>query len=592
MLNPNHRHAAAAAVAKRPGINASPPRDFLSQLRRILLSPTGIRSCVSVGTVAFVAVIVFILVVVIFHPAEQPNKSPAAKLSADIDVADLTTNSNSHVNSSNEIGGALDRKFAKDEQQKGVEKPETGASPADSNHGAQRGSANERSSNRDTRLKRMLKRPRGFKVKSRESKHGKTQELSERSKLDVNMKDEDSNSKGDGGDGQMKMAKSESDETPQFVTQQREPPIDMTQSAEWVQQQPQPTNGVTPTASASLYGGSGDAPAASRYGGMVDRELGAELQAQFHAAFYVPEESQCGNFASGLICPMNMGCGFACQLQQAATCFQVALATNRLPKLDMSKRSWGYRKRGCSGSDCGWTGFFQKLSDADQCNNALEWDTITSQERHMWRDWAPKWVEARVGVEHEHARLWFFGELHRFFLAPGYHLDNLLHNARRSFNDVKERAADSLSQSKVNTLGLHVRRTDHKVEEAVYLLDSYMPLIKNFSDLDVIYLATDDQAVIDSAKKYPEYVWHSSKLASGKVSGVGTRYSPDDLTSVVTDIYLLSECDYFVGHHSSHVSLASFMLFASRFNQPSLRALSIDRKDYEPRFPWWMDPGA
>ncbi|XP_013386985.1 alpha-(1,6)-fucosyltransferase-like [Lingula anatina] len=85
------------------------------------------------------------------------------------------------------------------------------------------------------------------------------------------------------------------------------------------------------------------------------KDLEALVQRRFH---YLQNPKDCQN-AKKLICNVNKGCGFGCQIHHVAYCFILAYATERTMILQSS--GWRY-------SSGGWEKVFMPVSDS--CRNA------------------------------------------------------------------------------------------------------------------------------------------------------------------------------------------------------------------------------
>jgi glycoprotein 6-alpha-L-fucosyltransferase len=79
-----------------------------------------------------------------------------------------------------------------------------------------------------------------------------------------------------------------------------------------------------------------------------------------------------------LLCDLNKGCGFGCQLHHVAYCFVVAAATNRTLVLENDGTSWRYSSKG-------WESVFLSIGKCRTSNSRITssalWNGIAQEER-------------------------------------------------------------------------------------------------------------------------------------------------------------------------------------------------------------------
>lgn len=86
---------------------------------------------------------------------------------------------------------------------------------------------------------------------------------------------------------------------------------------------------------------------------------------------------------------------------------------------------------------------------------------------------------------------------------------------------------------------------------------------------------------------------------SGRLSGVGGRHAKNAILTLLYDIYILSECDFFIGTgsyitcsylDSSQVSRAVYELMQTMNDDASRLAVSLDtmKKDHTYTFHWFL----
>lgn len=135
-------------------------------------------------------------------------------------------------------------------------------------------------------------------------------------------------------------------------------------------------------------------------------------------------------------------------------------------------------------------------------------------------------------------------------------------------------------------VGVHIRRTDQLEFFPKYNVTDYMKHVENYYDqLEMtqvihkrrIYIATEEPAVIkEIEEKYPEYDIISNKEAATIARNLTTRWSPEALIGIVTDLHMLSQTDYVVCAFSSNVCLFLLENFQVQHPDSSNKLVSID----------------
>lgn len=140
--------------------------------------------------------------------------------------------------------------------------------------------------------------------------------------------------------------------------------------------------------------------------------------------------------------------------------------------------------------------------------------------------------------------------------------------------------------------GIHIRRTDKVGSEAAFhSVSEYMIHVTDWFDKEnmkrqrqgkpqietkLVYVASDDTNVLDEARRlYPDFKFLGDTEIS-KNAGTSMRYSKTGLVGVLTDIILLSKCDYLVGTFSSQVSRVAYELMQTLHPDASAHAHSLD----------------
>jgi len=270
----------------------------------------------------------------------------------------------------------------------------------------------------------------------------------------------------------------------------------------------------------------------------------------------------CGS-AKKLLCNLNKGCGYGCQLHHAVYCFIVAYGTERT--LILKSKGWRYNRNG-------YEEIFQPLSDT--CHEATghksHWpgdknapvveipiiDSINPRPKFL-PPAIPKDLADRIMRIHGDPIVWWVSQFLKYLLRPQPDTANMLIEAEK---------LHGLSHPIV---GIHVRRTDkvgteaafHPVEEYMKYVEEYYQKIEMKEGklaTKKVYVATDDSKVLaECRKKYPDYEFSGDQKAS-KTAAVSTRYSSNSLKGIITDIHMLSRTDFLVCTFSSQVCRVAY----------------------------------
>lgn len=290
--------------------------------------------------------------------------------------------------------------------------------------------------------------------------------------------------------------------------------------------------------------------------------------------------------AQKLVCVLNKGCGFGCQIHHVVYCFVVALAENRT--LILNARNWRYADRDHKRSKtAGWNAVFQPLSTScleegegkhsgwlpgHDSAQILELPIIDSMRPRP--EFLPLAVPAQIAdrLEHVHGSpiAWFLGQILRYSMRLSEDMEQFIADAKYKLN------------FRTPIVGIHVRRTDKVGSEAAFHpLSEYMKLVQDYYGSlqlersrtgkkeaieKLVYLATDDPGIW--TKEVPEWEERGfSFLGDAEVAnsaGIGTRYAADSLRNVILDIWLLSQCDHLVCTFSSQVCRVAYELMQTR----------------------------
>ncbi|TKR60360.1 hypothetical protein L596_027617 [Steinernema carpocapsae] len=136
-------------------------------------------------------------------------------------------------------------------------------------------------------------------------------------------------------------------------------------------------------------------------------------------------------------------------------------------------------------------------------------------------------------------------------------------------------------------VGLQIRRTDKiGTEAAFHALSEYMKWTEHWFKIEAarrgaplqkrVFIATDDPTVVTEAKeKYKDYEVYADVgiAASAQMSN---RYTDASLLGVITDIRMLSQCDYLVCTFSSQVCRMGYELMQVLRGDAGHRFHSLD----------------
>ncbi|XP_017061602.1 alpha-(1,6)-fucosyltransferase [Drosophila ficusphila] len=307
------------------------------------------------------------------------------------------------------------------------------------------------------------------------------------------------------------------------------------------------------------------------------RDLSDLVQRRLH---YLQNPSDCQN-ARKLVCKLNKGCGYGCQLHHVVYCFIVAYATERT--LILKSRGWRYHKGG-------WEEVFQSVSNS--CHdagtaNTYNWpgkpntqvlvlpiiDSLMPRPPYLPLA-VPEDLAPRLKRLHGDPIVWWVGQFLKYLLRPQSTTRDFLTAGMRNLGWERP------------IVGVHVRRTDkvgteaacHSVEEYMtHVEDYYRTLEVNGSSVTRrIFLASDDAQVIEEARrKYPQYqIIGDPEVA--RMASVSTRYTDTALNGIILDIHLLSMSDHLVCTFSSQVCRVAYEIMQTMYPDAAHRFKSLD----------------
>ncbi|KAI1301497.1 Aryl hydrocarbon receptor nuclear translocator -like protein [Halotydeus destructor] len=300
--------------------------------------------------------------------------------------------------------------------------------------------------------------------------------------------------------------------------------------------------------------------------------------------------------AKKLVCQLNKGCGFGCQIHHLTYCFVLALGTGRTLILDA--HNWRYADSASKKSkSAGWNMVFKPLSDScldESGKDRSSWkggeetvqvldipivDSLRPRPKYLPLA-IPSQLSQQLITLHGSPIAWFLGQITRYIMRPSSEMEAFI-------NEAKYRL-----QFRRPIVGVHVRRTDKVGTEAAYHpLSEYMKFVEDYyNQLElynqrrgkeekverIVYLATDDPGIW--TKETPDYENKGYTFIGdadiAQTAGIGTRYSVDSLRNVILDIELLSETDHLVCTFSSQVCRLAYELMQTR--QESKDNLPLD----------------
>ncbi|EEB15853.1 alpha-(1,6)-fucosyltransferase, putative [Pediculus humanus corporis] len=308
----------------------------------------------------------------------------------------------------------------------------------------------------------------------------------------------------------------------------------------------------------------------------------ASLAAELEKRLKLLQNPEDCTTAKKLICNLNKGCGFGCQIHHAAYCLIVAYASKRT--LILTSKGWRYHKSG-------WEDIFLPLSDTCRSPSGASrvgWpgqsdsqvvvlpiiDTLFPRPEFL-PPAIPKDLAPRLIKLHSQPLAWWIGQMLRYLMRPQPSTEKFFNESINKLNFKKP------------IVGVHIRRTDKIGTEAdFHSIEEYMKHVGDWFDQQIqngveinrrrIYLATDDPKVIFEAKnKYPDYdVIGDPDVA--KTAGMSTRYSDNSLFGILLDIHLLSLSDHLVCTFSSQVCRVAYEIMQTYDLDATTHFTSLD----------------
>lgn len=293
-------------------------------------------------------------------------------------------------------------------------------------------------------------------------------------------------------------------------------------------------------------------------------EIGALSDIVQKRLHYIQHPQDC-NSARKLVCRLNKGCGYGCQIHHVVYCFIMAYATERT--LILKSDSWRYNRAGweqvfrplsdtCKSADGGTHGNWPASDDVQVVTCPII-DSLNPRPAFLPlaipADLAPRLMRA-----HGDPAAWWIGQFIKYLLRFQPPTQAMI-----------DRGIEKLN-FRGPIVGVHIRRTDKVgTEAAFHAVDEYMVGVKDYYDQLAmrsdggglaagekrrVFIASDDPQVIPEArKKYPDYEIIGDPSVA-KSAAVSTRYSDSSLNGIILDTHLLARCDYLVCTFSSQVA--------------------------------------
>ncbi|CAI4226749.1 unnamed protein product [Auanema sp. JU1783] len=276
-----------------------------------------------------------------------------------------------------------------------------------------------------------------------------------------------------------------------------------------------------------------------------------------------------------LICGLDKECGFGCQLHHVAYCFLTAFGTGRTLVLKDNGVKWRYSRKG-------WNAVFQPVTKCDY-KTVVGKDPIGNFEMNAQSRVVSLGIVDGMVNKPPFLPLSFPRQLADDLLKlhsnpPVYFVSQFiwyLMRGNEKMNAALNATKEQIGFDKGPIVGIQVRRTDkigteasfHSVEEYMEWVDIWFRVTERRMGRKLkrrVYIASDDPQVLPEAKKnYPKYeVFGDISIAN--TAQVNQRYTDSSLFGVITDIELLSECDYLVCTFSSQVCRMGFELMQIR----------------------------
>ncbi|XP_019723499.1 alpha-(1,6)-fucosyltransferase [Hippocampus comes] len=298
---------------------------------------------------------------------------------------------------------------------------------------------------------------------------------------------------------------------------------------------------------------------------------------------YLQNPPDCGK-ARKLVCNINKGCGYGCQLHHVVYCFMIAYGTQRT--LILESHNWRY-------APSGWESVFLPVSNSctdrsgattghwsgeahDKDVQVVELPIVDSlHPRPPYLPLAiPEDLAPRLHRLHGDPSVWWVSQFVKYLVRPQAWLEKEIQQTTAKLG------------FKHPIIGVHVRRTDkvgteaafHPIEEYMLHVEEQFQHLGRHVHVDKkrVYLATDDPSLLQEAKtKYPDYEFISDNSISWS-AGLHNRYTENSLRGVILDIHFLSQTDFLVCTFSSQVCRVAYEIMQTLHPDASSFFYSLD----------------
>ncbi|XP_055042645.2 alpha-(1,6)-fucosyltransferase isoform X2 [Misgurnus anguillicaudatus] len=298
---------------------------------------------------------------------------------------------------------------------------------------------------------------------------------------------------------------------------------------------------------------------------------------------YLQNPQDCSK-ARKLVCNINKGCGFGCQLHHVVYCFMIAYGTQRV--LILESHNWRYAPNG-------WETVFHPVSDTctdrsgtttghwsgeahDRDVQVVELPIVDSlHPRPPYLPLAiPEDLAPRLQRLHGDPSVWWVSQFVKYLIRPQAWLEKEIQQTGVKLG------------FKHPIIGVHVRRTDkvgteaafHPIEEYMVHVEEHFQYLSQRAHVDKkrVYLATDDPSLLQEAQtKYADYEFISDNSISWSAS-LHNRYTENSLRGVILDIHFLSQTDFLVCTFSSQVCRVAYEIMQTLHPDASSFFRSLD----------------
>ncbi|KAF7640162.1 hypothetical protein Mgra_00000606 [Meloidogyne graminicola] len=293
-----------------------------------------------------------------------------------------------------------------------------------------------------------------------------------------------------------------------------------------------------------------------------------------------------------LICELNKGCGFGCQLHHITYCLIIAATSNRTLVLEKDGSPWRYSENGWNAAflpigKCSWAEHIPKTVQIENFNGITQpakivrlpiVDGLIFKPEQLPLAFPSQFSDLLL-IHHSNPPAFFIAQFLTFLMRENNELDKFVKKA-------KQQIPFHLGP----IVGIQIRRTDkvgseaafHNLEEYMEWADLWFRIEKrrlNFPLLPKrIFIATDDPLVIKEAKeKYGNNGWLIfGNDETAEVAKPDTRYTDRSLFGVIADVRLLAECNYIVCTFSSQVCRIGYELMQAKVGDAGNNFHSLD----------------